>query len=79
MNKTLLISITTLAAVAVFLMLVILLIMLVRMRRAKKVTEEKVKRVPQVQSPNVPVHVTETKKSLDEADTPGDILKVIPV
>ena len=76
LNKTLLITITTLAAVAVLLMLVILLIMLVRMRRAKKVTGEKIKRVPQVQSPIVPVHVTETKKALDEADTSGDILKV---
>ena len=76
LNKTLLITITTLAAVAVLLMLVILLIMLVRMRRAKKVTDGNIKRIPQVQSPIVPVHVTETKKALDEADTSGDILKV---
>ena len=32
--------------------------------------------IPQVQSPIVPVHVTETKNTLDEADASGDILIV---
>ena len=76
MNKTLLITITTLAAVAVLLMLVILLIMLARTRRTKKGTDRKIMQIPQVQSPIVPVHVTETKNTLDEADASGDILIV---
>ena len=48
--------------------------MLVRMSKAKKVGDRKMRQIPQVQSPIVPVHVTETKKSLDEADTSGEIL-----
>ena len=63
---------TTLVGVAVLLMLVIIVLLLVRRRGTKKIKDENSAKSAHVQSPIVPVHVTETKKTFDEADTTGE-------